>query len=126
MQSLGNKEIMAKNLKHYLERSGKSQKDLAEVLGVSTSTLNDWVKGKKYPRIDKIELLARFFGILKSDLIEDKTETHRQMQKKNDAITDIILRMRNDNEFLSVCKMLHKLDDKQLASVKHMLAAFVK
>lgn len=126
MQSLGNKEIMAKNLKHYLERSGKSQKDLAEVLGVSTSTLNDWVKGKKYPRIDKIELLARFFGILKSDLIEDKTETHRQMQKKNDAITDIILKMRSDNDFLSVCKVLHKLDAEQLASVKQMLSAFMK
>ena len=46
---------------------------MAEDIGVATSTFNDWVKGKKYPRIDKIELLANYFKIKKSDLIEDKT-----------------------------------------------------
>lgn len=75
MSSLGNKEIMAKNLKYYIERSGKSQKDLAEMVGVATSTFNDWVKGKKYPRIDKIEKLAIYFHIKKSDLIEDKEKS---------------------------------------------------
>lgn len=74
MSNIGNKETMAKNLRFYIERSGKSQKDLAEMVGVATSTFNDWVKGKKYPRIDKIEILANYFGILKSDLIEDKSK----------------------------------------------------
>lgn len=49
------------------------QKDLAEVAGVSAPTFNEWLKAKKYPRIDKIEKLADYFGILKSDLIEEKT-----------------------------------------------------
>lgn len=71
MTSIGNKSIMAKNLNYYVNRSGKTQKELAEMVGVATSTFNDWMKGKKYPRIDKIEILANFFGILKSDLIED-------------------------------------------------------
>ena len=71
MTSIGNKSIMAKNLNYYVNRSGKTQKELAEIVGVATSTFNDWMKGKKYPRIDKIEILANFFGILKSDLIED-------------------------------------------------------
>ena len=71
MTSLGNKSIMAKNLNYYVNRSGKTQKELAEIVGVATSTFNDWMKGKKYPRIDKIEMLANLFGILKSDLIED-------------------------------------------------------
>ena len=44
------------------------------MVGVAPSTFNDWVKGKKYPRIDKIEMLANFFGILKSDLIEEKPQ----------------------------------------------------
>ena len=72
MTSLGNKTVLAKNLTYYVDRSGRTQKELAEVVGVATSTFNDWMKGKKYPRIDKIELLANYFGILKSDLIEDK------------------------------------------------------
>ena len=45
---------------------------MAEVVGVAPSTFNEWVKAKKYPRIDKIEILANYFGILKSDLIEDR------------------------------------------------------
>ena len=74
MSNIGNKETMAKNLRFYIERSGKSQKDLAEMVGVATSTFNDWVKGKKYPRIDKIEKLANYFRIQKSDLIEEKEQ----------------------------------------------------
>ena len=68
------KEVFAKNLKMYMERRGKTQKELAEIVGVSAPTMHDWLKGKKYPRIDKIEILADYFGILKSDLIEDKKE----------------------------------------------------
>lgn len=71
MTSIGNKSVMAKNLTYYVNRSGKTQKELSEIVGVATSTFNDWMKGKKYPRIDKIEILANYFSILKSDLIED-------------------------------------------------------
>ena len=72
MSNIGNKETMSKNLQYYIKRSGRSQKELAEMVGVASSTFNDWVKGKKYPRIDKIEILANFFRIQKSDLIEEK------------------------------------------------------
>lgn len=74
MSNLGNKEIFAKNLAYYLERSGRDQKEVAEALGVAPSTFNEWMKAKKYPRIDKIEMLANYFGILKSDLIEKVSE----------------------------------------------------
>lgn len=72
MSNIGNKEVFSKNLMFYLNRRGKSQKEVAEIVGVSSSTFNDWIKAKKYPRIDKIEILASYFGILKSDLIEEK------------------------------------------------------
>jgi transcriptional regulator with XRE-family HTH domain len=71
MSNIGNKEVFAKNLAYYLDRSGKEQKEIAEIIGVAPSSFNEWMKAKKYPRIDKIEMLANYFGILKSDLIED-------------------------------------------------------
>ena len=74
MSSIGNKEIFAKNLSYYVRRSGRDQKEIAEIVGVAPSTFNEWVKGKKYPRIDKVEILANYFGILKSDLIEEKEQ----------------------------------------------------
>lgn len=55
-----------------MEQKGISRQDLSKVLGVSYFTLSDWVNGKKYPRMDKVEMLATYFGILKSDLIEEK------------------------------------------------------
>jgi transcriptional regulator with XRE-family HTH domain len=72
MSNIGNKETFAKNLVYYLSICGREQKEVAEDIGVPTSTFNEWVKGKKYPRIDKIEKLANYFKIKKSDLIEDK------------------------------------------------------
>lgn len=68
---LGNKDIFSKNLKMYMEDKDISRTQLAEILDTPYSTLSDWVNGKKYPRIDKIELLANYFGIDKSDLIEE-------------------------------------------------------
>lgn len=66
------KEILAKNLRKYMAQSGKNQKELAAIAGVSAPTFNEWINGKKYPRIDKIQKLADYFGVLKSDLIEEK------------------------------------------------------
>ena len=81
MSNIGNKETFGKNLLYYLKRSGKDQKMVAEILGVAPSTFNEWIKGKKYPRMDKVEMLANYFGILKSDLIEEKSEVERTPPK---------------------------------------------
>ena len=69
---MDNKNIFAENLKYYMEINGKSRKDVSEAIGVSYYTFTDWVKGKKYPRMDKVERLASYFGVLKSDLIEER------------------------------------------------------
>ena len=74
MSENDSKQIFADNLNYYLLINGVSQKEVSEKLGVASSTINEWCKGKKYPRIDKIEKLANYFGILKSDLIEVRPE----------------------------------------------------
>ena len=125
MSNLGNKQTMAKNLSYYVERSGKSKRELAEITGVAPSTFNEWTKGNKYPRIDKIEKLANYFGILKSDLIEERTEEHRQTQQINSVLADLTIRMRTDNDFFSVVEGLNKLDTVQLASVKQIVETFL-
>ena len=126
MSNLGNKEVLAKNLGFYMDRKGVTQKELAEVVGVGTSTVNDWIKAKKYPRIDAIEKMANYFRILKSDLIEEKSEDYRQAEQKIDAIADVTIRMKNDNDFLELVKSLNGLNAEQLQGVKAMLAAFIK
>lgn len=121
MSNLGNKEVMAKNLRYFVEKSGKSQKELSEIFEVSTSTFSDWIKAKKYPRIDKIEMMANYFKILKSDLIEEKTEEHRKMQKKNNVTADIVLRMQSDEDFYNAVIALHELDPAKLSGLLNLL-----
>lgn len=70
---MNNKNVFASNLQYYMHLNKVSRKEVSEAIGVSYFTLSDWVNGKKYPRMGKVELLADYFGILKSDLIEDKS-----------------------------------------------------
>lgn len=72
---MDNKEIFSINLKRLMEQKGISRQDLSKVLGVSYFTISDWVNGKKYPRMDKVEMLADYFGVLKSDLIEKRMKS---------------------------------------------------
>lgn len=131
------KETMAKNLKYYMEKTGKTQKELAAVAGVSEPTFSYWINGIKYPRIDKIQKLADYFGILKSDLIEEKVTP--EMQKNSDTMVDITVRIASDIDFRNVAKrnmydkdffslsvMLCDLSDEQIISVKQMLGTFFK
>lgn len=72
MSNLGNKAVMAKNIQYYMDLNKKSRNDICKALGIKYTTFTDWVKGNSYPRIDKIELMANYFGIEKSDLVEDR------------------------------------------------------
>ena len=72
MSNLGNKETMSKNIRLQMDLHEVSRKQLCDAIGVKYTTLTDWINGNTYPRIDKIELMANYFGISKSDLIEDR------------------------------------------------------
>lgn len=80
MSGLGNKEVMARNIRHYMEINNKERSDMCNDLGLVYSTFTDWVNANTYPRIDKIEMMANYFGIEKSDLIEDKSKEKEQEQ----------------------------------------------
>lgn len=85
---MNNKEIFSSNLRRYMQLNQTTRKKLSDDLGVSYYTITDWVNGKKYPRMDKVEMLAAYFNILISDLVEDKSE----IQKNNDTQKDIVER----------------------------------
>ena len=82
--SLGNKEVMAKNIRKQLESRGLNVKDFAARMDFKYSTVLDWVNAKTYPRIDKIELMANYFGIEKADLIEENNQLHTTSEESID------------------------------------------
>lgn len=85
---MDNKNIFADNLRRYMEEAGKTRRDICDALGISYFTVSSWVNGTKYPRMDKVELLAQYFGISKSDLIEEKLPQGMEMPAGNDGLTE--------------------------------------
>ena len=110
------KDIFAKNLKRYMEMNGKSRRDVCEALGFSYFTLSDWVNAKKLPRMDKVQKLADYFGILKSDLIEEKAAPNPPHYRG--TLEGIIGR---DAELLEMIQKYLKLDDQKKKAVKQMI-----
>ena len=68
------REIFAKRLNYYMSINGKRQIDLVEDLGLNRSTVSTWCNGKKMPEMVKIDMLAKYFNINRSDLLEEKRE----------------------------------------------------
>ncbi len=72
MTELTIREIFPKKFIHYMSENGKSRNDLVRDLGFRYSTVRDWEKGITVPRMDKVEMLANYFGCTTSDLLEEK------------------------------------------------------
>lgn len=106
---MDNKNVFAKNLKKYMEQSGKSRKEICNDLGFSYFTFSDWVTGKKYPRMDRVEKLANYFGILKSDLIEESQPDVPEFEP----------------DHLELIDLYSKLTKEQKQTVMNLLRSFV-
>ena len=64
--------VFKKNLNRIMKEKGKNQADLIKDLGLTSSTISSWCTGVKLPRMNKIQMLADYFHVSKSELIEDR------------------------------------------------------
>lgn len=64
----------AKNLNGLIERNEVQQKEVAIAAGVTQATFSSYVKGDAFPRPDKLQKIAEFFGITVNELITEKTK----------------------------------------------------
>lgn len=76
------KRIFAKNLNAQLVKHNKTQSDLVNDLNLNKSTVSTWINGTKMPRMNKVEQLALYFGIEKSDLLEEKNISSSMEQSR--------------------------------------------
>ncbi len=74
--------LFAKNLNKYLAISNKSQKEVADAIGVSPQTFNTWCQAIALPRMGKVQKLADYFHIGKSDLIDEPNNTNTLPRRK--------------------------------------------
>ena len=62
------REIFKDNLTRYMRARGVDQSYIVSQLGLTASTVSDWVHGKKYPRVDAMQRLADLLGVSMAEL----------------------------------------------------------
>jgi repressor LexA len=115
---------IGERIKEKRKEKGWTQRELAAKMGYSHhSTLARIETGQVDVSQTRIVQFAEVLGVSIAYLmgwIEEETE------KKNDTLTDIIVRLRTDDDFLSVVETLYKCDNDKLNGVSQMLNAFLK
>lgn len=113
---------IGENIRRYREKCGLSQEELAKRMGYkSKSTINKIELGINDIPQNKIEKFAEVLGTSPSVLMGWVSE---ETSKKNDDMVAIVLRMRQDEKFLSVVKRLNDLSDEKLDLAEKMISAF--
>lgn len=103
------KRIFSRNLLRYIERTGKTQKEIADAIGVSPQTFNTWCQGIALPRMGKVQVLAEYFHINKSDLLEEPSETDNYSPKVRSVARGLM--ELSDQDIDAVDKMVQFLID---------------
>ena len=116
MSELGNKQIFSANLLYYLAQKDVMQKDLAKHIGVSQATITDWIKMRTYPRMDKLQMTAEYFGVKMTDLVEPRNKvsatTNKTVSDKEQLVLDLFHKIPDDRKEFFI-KMLQVEIDNQ-------------
>lgn len=88
MKDLGNKTVMARNIKRLMDEKNVTPKEMSKTLNFPYTTVLSWLKAENYPRIDKIESMAEYFGVLKSELIEEKLLEEKEKAVNDDGLSE--------------------------------------
>ena len=118
----GDTMTKGERIKHLREQQNMTQEELAKRLKTTKQTISKYEKNivTNIPS-DRIEAIA---------IVLNSTPEYilgwEKVQKKADTITDVVLRMKTDSDFLSLVETLNELDEEKIRSVKQMLSAFLK
>lgn len=90
------KAIIANNLSYLIELSGKDQKQISVELDVNPPTFNQWVNGKAIPSVSMLKRIAAYFGVMLTDLVDQRTADSVLTDKSNKLLS--IIKTCNDEQ----------------------------
>ena len=124
---IDNKSVMAENLRRLMQVKGVNATEICNALDFKHNTFSDWVNGRRYPRIDKIEMMANYFGVDKSELIEpySKVEKIKELREQFNQLN--AERERLDKEYKEIMldvemqEIIYALKQMDIKKKKHVL-----
>lgn len=111
-------QIIAENITHFRKHRGITQKELAKEVGISASTMTDYMKLRSAPSFGVIQKLADYFGVRKSDI--DTTFKEESTDSLPDTpdfltqqITDNVVQLSPENKKIVLRTSEDLLDEQQ-------------
>jgi transcriptional regulator with XRE-family HTH domain len=115
---------VAERLREALRIRGKTQADLMREADIDRGAISRYVSGAYEPKQKAIYKMARALSVNESWLLGYDVPMDRTTeQKKNDQLTELIVKMRTDEDFYNTVVALAKLNEKQYRGVKQLIAA---
>ena len=102
---------MSNNIKRHLAQRGLNIKDFSTEMDFKYTTVLDWVNAKTYPRIDKIELMARYFGVDKSDLVEEYNPIKEKQSTTKQILDNVFSKLETNRQDKVVSYAQSELDE---------------
>lgn len=116
---------IAQRLREAMDLAGKKQADLVRETGLDRGSISSYLSGKYEPKQKAIYKLAQALDVSESWLLGFDVPMHRTViQKKNDQLAKLIVRLRTDEDFYKTVSALAELNEKQYRGVEQLIAAF--
>lgn len=124
MSKLNRTATTAARLKTAMAMAKVKQQELADLTGLNKGTISRYCSGEYEPKANAISRLASALDVSEMWLWGYDVPMERsEMQKKNDQLVQLVIRLRSDAEFMSAVQMLDKLNPTQYAAILSTLSA---
>ena len=114
------KRIFSNNLNYFMSLNGKTQIDLVNDLGFNKSAVSTWCNGTRLPRMDKVDALAKYFGIRRSDLIEDKSDKQSNGYYTDQETAQVAQEIFENKELRALFDVQRDMDADDLRALHNM------
>lgn len=113
---------VADRLRDAMDIRRKKQVDLERETGINRSAISRYLSGEYEPKNKPIYELAKALDVSEQWLMGYNVPMERpKAQKNNDAISDIVVKLRSDEEFLSIVLKISMMDSEKRKSLNAFL-----
>lgn len=113
-------------LREAMSATGKKQVDLVRATGIDKGSISNYLSGRYEPKQEAIYKLAIALNVSEMwlwgyDVPAERQEEPAKKEKKNDAIADIVVKLRTDDKFLQAVKKIYTFDADKLDSFLNLI-----
>jgi transcriptional regulator with XRE-family HTH domain len=110
-----------------MDARGLRAVDIIDRTGIPKVTLSYYMSGKTEPKADRVYTLAKVLDVSEAWLMGFEVPMARSLEsKKNDALVEVVARLRSDETLYNLVIKMASADDDQLALIDKVVSGLLK